>query len=150
MIADRCVFVGHGFDDFLSQNSAQYRSRGTEFAKYHPEKIHSNITMKQRISLPIKNSIATLTRMHCCQLFGCPVSFRVGCDPGFHTILQCLTYGLQLLDRVSFESGTPANLWQMSGNVINAPKLLELTFSKFVLFIMMKWLLIRCQLLLLS
>jgi hypothetical protein len=29
--------VGHGFDDFLSQNSAHNRSPGTKFAKYHPK-----------------------------------------------------------------------------------------------------------------
>lgn len=37
VIADGCVFVGHGFDDFLSQNSAHNRSPRTKFAKYHPK-----------------------------------------------------------------------------------------------------------------
>ena len=38
VIADRWVFVGNSFDDFLSQNSANNRSSRTEFTKYHPEK----------------------------------------------------------------------------------------------------------------
>jgi hypothetical protein len=37
VIADWRVFVRHGFDDFLSQNSAHNRSRRTKFAKNHPE-----------------------------------------------------------------------------------------------------------------
>jgi hypothetical protein len=48
VIADGCVFVGHGFDNFLSQNSTHNRSPWTKFAKYHPKNkftlILNNIT----------------------------------------------------------------------------------------------------------
>ena len=88
--------------------AAGLSSPNTTLKRNSNSKISHNLGEKWEICF-LRGTI--LTRMLHYQLFGCPISFRAECDPGFHTILRCLSDGLQLLGRVSFETGTSANLW---------------------------------------